>query len=71
MDYNDEQERTEKSFGDLISTKCMRHCGMKRAWPDGLCHATADMCCLAPHSPIWAGREVQAALVVTLDWVDL
>ena len=71
MDYNDEQERVEKSFEDLISKKCMQHCGMRRAWPDGLCHATDDMCCLVPHSPIWAGREVKAAPVVTPDWGDL
>ena len=56
MDYNDEQERVEKSFEDLISKKCREHCGMKRAWPDGLCHASEEMCCLVPHSPIWAGK---------------
>jgi hypothetical protein len=71
MDYENDQERVEKSFEDLISKKCMQHCGMRRAWPDGLCHATADMCCLVPHSPIWAGREILAAPVVTPDWGDL
>ena len=45
-----------RSFLDLIKIKCREHCGMKRAWDDGLCHASVEMCCLVPHSPIWAGR---------------
>ncbi len=44
-----------KYFSDLIEIKCREHCGMRRAWDDGLCHATEQMCCLVPHSPIWAG----------------
>ena len=74
MEYENEyfaQLEIKHEFEDLISTKCLRHCGMRRAWQDGLCHATADMCCLVPHSPIWAGREVKAAPVVTPDWGDL
>lgn len=74
MEYENEyfaQLEIKHEFMDLISKKCMQHCGMRRAWPDGLCHATADMCCLVPHSPIWAGREILAAPVVTPDWGDL
>lgn len=40
----------------LIDKKCRDHCGMRRAWTDGLCHASEEMCCLVPHSPIWAGK---------------
>lgn len=69
MDYENESKPVD--LDALISTKCLRHCGMRRAWDDGLCHATAEMCCLVPHSPIWAGREVKAAPVVTPDWDDL
>ena len=43
-------------FAELIDKKCREHCGMRRAWDDGLCHATEQMCCLVPHSPIWAGN---------------
>ena len=50
-----EQVRAQ-SFLDLIEIKCREHCGMKRAWDDGLCHASEEMCCLVPHSPIWAGK---------------
>ena len=42
MDYNDEQVRA-RSFLDLIKIKCREHCGMKRAWDDGLCHASEEM----------------------------
>ena len=45
-----------RSFLDLIDKKCREHCGMKRAWDDGLCHASEEMCCLVQHSPIWAGK---------------
>ena len=54
MDY--ENESAAVDLGALISKKCLQHCGMKRAWNDGLCHADESMCCLVPHSPIWAGR---------------
>ena len=80
MEYENEyfdQLEIKHEFMDLISTKCLRHCGMKRAWDDGLCHATEQMCCLVPHSPIWAGRasvarpEVKVAQTPTQDWDDL
>lgn len=50
------EQKTTQTFRDLIDKKCMQHCGMKRAWDDGLCHASEEMCCLVPHSPIWAGK---------------
>lgn len=49
-------DSVQQDFLDLISLKCREHCGMKRAWDDGLCHASEEMCCLVPHSPIWAGK---------------
>lgn len=66
-----------KYFSDLIEIKCREHCGMRRAWDDGLCHATEQMCCLVPHSPIWAGTgslarpEEKVAQARTADWDDL
>lgn len=59
---------------ELIDKKCREHCGMRRAWPDGLCHATEEMCCLVPHSPIWAGTGSLArpsAKTGSQDWEDL
>ena len=50
------EQETAQTLRGLIELKCREHCGMRRAWPDGLCHATEQMCCLVPHSPIWAGR---------------
>ena len=68
------EQGTTQTLRDLIGKKCREHCGMKRAWPDGLCHASEEMCCLVPHSPIWAGKASLArpdAKVVTPDWGDL
>ena len=48
--------RMEDGMQELIDKKCREHCGMRRAWEDGLCHADERMCCLVPHSPIWAGK---------------
>lgn len=64
----------QKPFEDLIERKCSEHCGMRRAWPDGLCHATEQMCCLVPHSPIWAGKAPllrPEPKVEQPDWDDL
>lgn len=78
MDYKNEVveavDAVQQDFLDLISKKCMQHCGMKRAWDDGLCHASEEMCCLVPHSPIWAGKaslERPDAKVGQQDFGDL
>lgn len=73
MLIRDEQVRAQ-SFLDLIEIKCREHCGMKRAWDDGLCHASEEMCCLVPHSPIWAGKASPArpsTKTGSQDWDDL
>ena len=64
------EQKTAQALRDLIELKCREHCGMKRAWEDGLCHATADMCCLVPHSPIWAGKASLARPVAKVDPQD-
>ena len=46
----------ESQLLELIERKCRKYCGMRRAWDDGLCHASVEMCCLVQHSPIWAGK---------------
>lgn len=60
MDYENDVveavDAVQQDFLDLIELKCREHCGMKRAWDDGLCHASEEMCCLVQHSPIWAGK---------------
>ena len=68
------QLEIKHEFLDLIGKKCREHCGMKRAWDDGLCHASEEMCCLVPHSPILAGRASLArpdAKVDPQDFGDL
>ena len=55
------------SFDELmgvIAEKCEKFCGMRKAWPDGLCHADESMCNLAPHSPLWAPRAKAVSSVV-------
>lgn len=61
------EQETAQTLRDLIELKCREYCGMRRAWSDGLCHA---MCCLAPHSPIWAGAGSLARPGVKVDSQD-
>ena len=68
------EQETAQTLRDLISKKCREHCGMRRAWDDGLCHASEEMCCLVPHSPIWAGKATLArpsTKTGSQDWDDL
>ena len=64
------EQETAQTLRDLIELKCREYCGMRRAWPDGLCHATEQMCCLAPNSPIWAGAGSLARPGVKVDSQD-
>lgn len=49
-------ESVAADFQARIHKKCREHCGMRRAWEDGLCHAEESMCSLVPHSPFLARK---------------